>query len=146
MKTIMSFAVLAALSFSAFASENRQLVCDLTSEEQIILPAPSHRIIFVAKTAHVEIKEKKIAVRLEGKFSWNFELAVKSQSASKLSAKESERVYPSGNIARSYTKETSVKLTELETQAPKLVVKSEDKSLFRGSDLRYFGEYDCREL
>lgn len=141
----LSFLLLALTTLSVNAAENRKLICDLTSDEQIILPAPSHRLIFVAKTAELEIREDKIAVSLIGKISWNFEIAIKTQSASKILAKNSERVYPSGSVARSYVIEESVKLSDLDTASPKLVVKSEEKKFFKG-ELKYLGEYRCQDI
>ena len=129
-----------------FSTKNsKKFECQSTGAESSIVTSEG-RIIFVSKTACLELEDKSVSVSLETPSNGKLKLDIKKLTDSGLEASKSERVYPSGNIVKSYLVEDSLKVTELNSDAPKLNVKKVNKKTFKKDELRYLGNYTCTEV
>lgn len=113
------------------------LLCTLIGPDTQVV-TPEGRLIFKSQKARVEVGAKTVSVKLEEPSNGTWVLDIKKSSATTLEAKKSERVYPSGNVARSFVQEESIKI-----KGQTLSVKRVDKHLIKKDELRYVGEYSC---
>lgn len=137
----MKFSILLVISLFAGSLFANTLECQSTSPTGQVVTSEG-RLIFVSRTALVEISPEALRVTLEQPSNGVYELAITKSTGHSLEAKHSGRVYPSGNMVRSYLTVQSIKLSQLDTDSPKLVVKRVDKKRFK-EELRYLGEYSC---
>jgi hypothetical protein len=112
------------------------LLCTLIGPDQSV--TPEGRLIFKSHKARVEVSGQQVTVKLEEPSNGTLELEIKKSSSTSLEAKKSERVYPSGSVARSYVSEESIKIKN-----EVLSVKRLDRHTFKKDEVRYAGEYSC---
>lgn len=113
------------------------LLCTLIGPDTQVV-TPEGRLIFKSQKARVEVGTKTVSVKLEEPSNGTLVLDIKKSTASSLEAKKTERVYPSGSIARSYVTEESIRIKD-----QVLSVKRLDKHTFKKDELRYVGDYSC---
>jgi hypothetical protein len=124
------------------SAPSKKFECQSTGSESSIITIEG-RIIFVAKTACLEINSDNVHIHFLHPEIGPYDLKIKQSSEKTISAEKSDRVYPSGNVAKSYLIVDSFNLTDLNSDMPKFNFKSAEKHVFRKDELRYVGQYSC---
>jgi hypothetical protein len=145
LSTLASTTVFAGVCDPAKSEDARKFECQSTGNESAITTKEG-RIIFISKTACVELLGKTISVSLQDPGNGKIKMNVDKKSKSTIEAKLSDRVYPTGSLTNSYVDEISLKLTGLKTDAPKLSVERYIKHTLKKDELRYLADYSCTEI
>lgn len=123
----------------------RKFECESIGDESTINTSEG-RIIFISKTACVELNSKTISVSLQNPGNGKIKMDVDKKNKSIIKAKISDRIYPSGNITNSYVDEIELELSELKSDAPKLSVKRYTNHTLKKDEVRYLADYSCSEV